>query len=82
MAWAEGRAAAEAIAAHLAGRLPAPAPAIAVTAKAPLRYVYPQRLVMPLAGLSPLLLKARAEPRGARAAAAAGRWTRALEPAA
>ena len=61
MAWAEGRAAAEAIAAHLAGRLPAPAPAIAVTAKAPLRYVYPQRLVMPLAGLSPLLLKARAD---------------------
>ena len=61
VAWAEGRAAAEAIAAHLAGRLPAPAPAIAVTAKAPLRYVYPQRLVMPLAGLSPLLLKARAD---------------------
>ena len=60
---------------------PQPAPAIAVTAKAPLRYVYPQRLVTPLAGLSPLLLKARAEPRGARAAAAAGRWTRALEPA-
>lgn len=61
VAWAEGRAAAEAIAAHLAGRLPAPAPAIAVTAKPPLRYVYPQRLVAPIAGLSPLLLKARAE---------------------
>jgi NADPH-dependent 2,4-dienoyl-CoA reductase/sulfur reductase-like enzyme len=61
VAWAEGRAAADAIAAHLAGRLPAPAPAIAVTAKPPLRYVYPQRLVAPIAGLSPLLLKARAD---------------------
>jgi NADPH-dependent 2,4-dienoyl-CoA reductase/sulfur reductase-like enzyme len=61
VAWAEGRAAAEAIAAHLAGRLPAPAPAIAVTAKSPLRYVYPQRLVTPIASLSPLLLKARVE---------------------
>ncbi len=49
--------------------------------KPPLRYVYPQRLVAPIAGLSPLLLKARAERRGARAAAADGRWTRGLEPA-
>ena len=64
VAWAEGRAAAEAIAAHLAGRLPAPAPAIAVTAKPPLRYVYPQRLVTPVAHLSPLLLKARADRAG------------------
>jgi len=61
VAWAEGRAAADAIAAHLAGRLSAPAPAIAVTAKPPLRYVYPQRLVAPIAVLSPLLLKARAD---------------------
>jgi NADPH-dependent 2,4-dienoyl-CoA reductase/sulfur reductase-like enzyme len=61
VAWAEGRAAAETIAAHLAGGLPRPAPAIPVTAKPPLRYVYPQRLVTPIAGLSPLLLKARAE---------------------
>jgi NADPH-dependent 2,4-dienoyl-CoA reductase/sulfur reductase-like enzyme len=61
VAWAEGRAAAEAIATHLAGRLPAPAPTIAVTAKSPLRYVYPQRLVTPIANLSPLLLKARVE---------------------
>ena len=35
--------------------------AIAVTVKPPLRYVYPQRLVAPIAGLSPLLLKARAD---------------------
>ena len=61
VAWAEGRAVAEAIAAHLGGRLPAPAPAIAVTAKSPLHYVYPQRLVTPIAKLSPLLLKARVE---------------------
>ncbi len=61
VAWAEGRAAAETIAVHLAGGLPAPAPTIAVTAKSPLRYVYPQRLVTPIANLSPLLLKARVE---------------------
>ena len=60
VAWAEGRAAAEAIAAQLAGRLPVPATVIPVIAKPPLRYVYPQRLVAPIAGLSPLLFKARA----------------------
>ena len=60
IAWAEGRAAAEAIAMHLAGRLPASVAAVPVTAAAPLRYVYPQRLVPPMTGLSPLLFKARA----------------------
>lgn len=60
IAWAEGRAAAEAIADHLAGRLPPPAAGAPVTAAAPLSYVYPQRLALPLAALSPLLLKARA----------------------
>ncbi|HKF61208.1 MAG TPA: pyridine nucleotide-disulfide oxidoreductase, partial [Dongiaceae bacterium] len=60
VAWAEGRAAAEAIAMHLAGRLPPPAAEAPVTAAAPLRYVYPQRLVPPMTGLSPLLFKARA----------------------
>jgi NADPH-dependent 2,4-dienoyl-CoA reductase/sulfur reductase-like enzyme len=58
--WAEGRAAAEAIARHLAGRLPAPSPAVPITATPPLRYVYPQRLVPPYSPMSPLLLKARA----------------------
>ncbi|HEY2111045.1 MAG TPA: FAD-dependent oxidoreductase, partial [Dongiaceae bacterium] len=61
VAWAEGRAAAEAIAAHLVGRLPARTLDIAVTVKPPLSYIYPQRLVTPIAALSPLLLKARAE---------------------
>jgi thioredoxin reductase len=60
IAWAEGRAAAEAIGDYLAGRLPPPALEVAVTAMPPLRYVYPQRLAPPLSGLSPLLLKARA----------------------
>jgi NADPH-dependent 2,4-dienoyl-CoA reductase/sulfur reductase-like enzyme len=60
IAWAEGRAVAEAIAMHLAGRLPRPGGEVPVSATAPLRYVYPQRLALPLAGLSPLLLKARA----------------------
>lgn len=59
VAWAEGRAAAQAIADHLAGRLPPPAASVPVTAAPPLSYVYPQRLALPLAGLSPLLLKAR-----------------------
>ena len=60
VAWAEGRAAAAAIAMHLADRLPSPATAALVTTAAPLRYVYPQRLALPLTGLSPLLFKARA----------------------
>jgi NADPH-dependent 2,4-dienoyl-CoA reductase/sulfur reductase-like enzyme len=61
IAWAEGRAAAEAIADELAGRLPAHRPSVALTAKPPLRYVYPQRLALPLKRLSGLMLKARAE---------------------
>jgi NADPH-dependent 2,4-dienoyl-CoA reductase/sulfur reductase-like enzyme len=60
VAWAEGRAAAEAIAMHLAGRLPPPAAEVPVTAAAPLRYAYPQRLALPVTGLSRLLFKARA----------------------
>jgi NADPH-dependent 2,4-dienoyl-CoA reductase/sulfur reductase-like enzyme len=69
IAWAEGRAAAEAIALHLAGRLPPPAAEVPITAKPPFRYVYPQRLALPVTGLFPLLLKARA------ARAARGRLT-------
>ena len=61
IAWAEGHAAADAIAAQLAGRLPAHEPFLAITAKSPLRYVYPQRLALPFERLSPLMLKARAD---------------------
>lgn len=59
VAYAEGRAAAESIAAALAGQLPGPGRMIALQANAPLKYAYPQRLVLPLAGMSSLLLKAR-----------------------
>ncbi len=61
VAWAEGRAAAEAIAAHLRGALPAPGVTIPVKASSPLRYVYPQRLATPVGRVPPLMLKARAE---------------------
>jgi thioredoxin reductase len=61
IAWAEGRAAGEAIAAELAGRLPVHRSHLAITAKAPLRYIYPQRLALPVDRISPLMLKARAE---------------------
>ena len=62
VAWAEGRAAAEAIAAHLAGRLPAPGAGHCrhgerAAAATSIRSAW----CLPLAGLSPLLLKARAE---------------------
>jgi thioredoxin reductase len=60
VAWAEGRAAAAAIADHLTGRLPAPGPAIPVTVSSPLRYAYPQRLLPPAMNVPPLMLKARA----------------------
>jgi hypothetical protein len=60
VAWAEGRAAAEAIVLHLASRLPPPAAEVPIRATLPVRYVYPQRLALPATGLSPLLLKARA----------------------
>ena len=60
VAWAEGRAAAAAIADHLGGRLPAAAPAIPVAAKPPLGYIYPQRLAVPAAEVPPLMLKTRA----------------------
>ena len=59
VAWAEGRAAADAIAASLAGRLGAPGRMIALTSEAPLKYIYPQRLALPLREVSPLMLKAR-----------------------
>jgi NADPH-dependent 2,4-dienoyl-CoA reductase/sulfur reductase-like enzyme len=60
IAWAEGRAVAEAIAADLANRLPPAASTMPITAVAPLKYVYPQRLAFPVTEVSPLLLKARA----------------------
>jgi NADPH-dependent 2,4-dienoyl-CoA reductase/sulfur reductase-like enzyme len=59
VAWAEGRAAAGAIAASLAGKLPASGRMVALSAKTPLKYVYPQRLALPLGTISPLMLKAR-----------------------
>ena len=40
--------------------LPPPGHSIPVSAEAPLKYVYPQRLALPLADVSPLMLKARA----------------------
>ncbi len=60
VAWAEGRAAATAIADHLTGRLPAANPVIPVSVSPPLRYLYPQRLLPPAIHLSPLMLKGRA----------------------
>jgi NADPH-dependent 2,4-dienoyl-CoA reductase/sulfur reductase-like enzyme len=60
VAWAEGRAAAEAITADLGNRLPPVESTVPITAVTPLRYVYPQRLALPLTEVSPLLLKARA----------------------
>jgi len=59
VAWAEGRAAADAIAAFLAGTLPPAASTLAVKATAPLKYIYPQRLSLPAAAISPLLFKLR-----------------------
>jgi NADPH-dependent 2,4-dienoyl-CoA reductase/sulfur reductase-like enzyme len=59
VAFAEGRAAAESIAAALAGKLPEAGRMIALSASAPLAYLYPQRLTLPLGSISPLLMKAR-----------------------
>lgn len=82
VAYAEGRAAAESIAASLAGQHPGPGRMIAVQASAPLKYVYPQRLALPLAGMSPLLMKARVErqARGRLRLLAGGHelWSRAM----
>jgi NADPH-dependent 2,4-dienoyl-CoA reductase/sulfur reductase-like enzyme len=82
VAWAEGRAAADSIAASLAGDLPAPDRMISLSAEAPLKYVYPQRLALPLRPISPLMLKARAARilRGRIRLMADGRelWSRAM----
>jgi hypothetical protein len=82
VAWAEGRAAAESIAACLAGNLPAPGRMVSLSAEAPLKYVYPQRLALPLGEVSPLMLKARAARilRGRIRLMADGRelWSRAM----
>lgn len=59
-AWREGRAAAEAIAAALDGRLPEAEREVRIGWAAPLRYVYPQRLSLPGWPVHPLLLRARA----------------------
>ncbi len=59
VAWAEGRAAAEAIAASLAGRLPVAARELRIAWTAPLSYVYPQRVAQPGWALHPLQLRAR-----------------------
>jgi NADPH-dependent 2,4-dienoyl-CoA reductase/sulfur reductase-like enzyme len=58
-AWREGRAAAEAIAAALAGRLPTPERELRIGWSAPIRYVYPQRLSLPGWPVHPLLLRVR-----------------------
>jgi len=63
VAWAEGRAAADSIAASLAGALPPSSRSISVSAEAPLKYIYPQRLALPLGEVSPLMFKARASRR-------------------
>ncbi len=82
VAFAEGRAAADSIAASLAGKLPAPQRMIALSAAAPLKYLYPQRLALPLARISPLLMKARIQhpARGRLRLTANGRelWSRAM----
>jgi NADPH-dependent 2,4-dienoyl-CoA reductase/sulfur reductase-like enzyme len=57
--WAEGRAAAEALAASLDGAVPANRPAVPVTYAGPIRYLYPQRIVPDGGPLSPLLLRLR-----------------------
>ena len=59
VAWHEGRAAAETIAAALAGRLPLPERAIPIARDGPLLYVYPQRISLPARPFRPLQLKAR-----------------------
>jgi NADPH-dependent 2,4-dienoyl-CoA reductase/sulfur reductase-like enzyme len=59
VAWAEGRAAADAIAAFLAGALPPTASTATVKVAAPLKYVYPQRFSLPAGRISPLLFKLR-----------------------
>ena len=59
VAWAEGRAAADAIAAFLAGMLPPAVSTATVKVAAPLKYVYPQRFSLPAGTISPLLFKFR-----------------------
>ncbi len=82
VAFAEGRAAAQSMAASLAGKLPAAERMIALSAAAPLKYIYPQRLALPLGSISPLLLKARIQrqARGRLRLSAGGRelWSRAM----
>ena len=55
---------------------------IALSAAAPLKYIYPQRLALPLGSISPLLLKARIQrqARGRLRLSAGGRelWSRAM----
>jgi NADPH-dependent 2,4-dienoyl-CoA reductase/sulfur reductase-like enzyme len=58
-AWQEGRAAAESLAAALAGELPVPERSLRICWTDPLRYVYPQRLSLPGRPLHPLQLRAR-----------------------
>lgn len=58
-AWREGRAAADAIAADLAGRLPPAERLVEIGLAGPLRYLYPQRLAVPGRPPSPLQLRAR-----------------------
>lgn len=79
--WAEGRAAAEAIAASLNGAPASNRPPVAVTFDAPIRYVYPQRIAPDGGALTSLLLRIRfaRTARGRLALMADGRelWSRA-----
>ena len=82
VAWAEGRTAADAIAASLAGKLGAPGRIVALSSEPPLKYIYPQRLALPLGETSSLMLKARVLQRaaGRLRLSADGRelWSRAM----
>lgn len=83
VAWAEGRAAAETIAAALSGALPAASRELRIGWTPPLSYVYPQRVAQPGGTLHPLQLRARVQraARGRLAILANGRtiWSRRID---
>lgn len=80
VAWREGRAAADCLAASLRGGIPDPTRCVSIRAAPPLRYVYPQHLSLPGWPPSPLAFKARIlrEAKGRLSLVADGRelWSR------